>query len=673
MARVALAAMLLSVAYAVPMTITFGSPAGLPHYDRSDGRRLGAPGCSDGFYNISDPMTKDTFKCVPKQCGMSTTIEKQRCPGPDKAQDGTVLCGTKQDPDAAYRAKVYSSIIKAVQADASFKSNTTIGKIPVYTTSGWDWNGWLKKAPEGAKNGNTPQCELTPAGAAKPNGCQNVYTQYMLVYDETKCWLKVSGIPILANKFTTAAQMKQCHAVVMHLLNAKPKGSYVTQPYEQRDAFLLRKPIITCGNNVLGGKPTAANPGYPQLAASDEGGGGLWNSPWTYAENTGMCKMNAGDPAATNFNEEYGVHGSRYGGTVQTEEYGHTIFDTSIAYFDPQGWRAVQWAAKLARFKSSRTPDQDWDCFTSATEYFAAGVENLLYSTRIGSNHKAKDRQELRTLDPNLYCLAARYHETNNLWRPCAAGPNNTAVKYDAAFCKTTLKKLGITKFGPDGNGEKASSLINTNSGSGTKAELKARGVVTCEGAAPTPTPTPTPAAASGTAPAPAPAPTIPTVEAEVSLAGVPVAAFDKTTEQGKKTRNAFRETVASKMEICGTDGKTQCKNADVVITSVSRRRAGAKVKFYIKTTTAAAAAGATTLKAFLEKPANDADGFTAKLKTEAKAEGATDLEKVTGITVTAGSVKAGTAKVAPVSSAHKAATTTTVMAIGMAALALWN
>lgn len=109
--------------------------------------------------------------------------------------------------------------------------------------------------------------------------------------------------------------------------------------------------------------------------------------------------------------------GTRYGGSVTTEEYGHTIFDVAISAADPQGWRAVQKAAKLARVAQSRTPDADWDCYTSATEYFAGGVELLLYNTRIGTNLGATTRAELKAQDVNLWCLVNRFYENNNQWR----------------------------------------------------------------------------------------------------------------------------------------------------------------------------------------------------------------------------------------------------------------
>ena len=96
--------------------------------------------------------------------------------------------------------------------------------------------------------------------------------------------------------------------------------------------------------------------------------------------------------------------GERYGGSVTTEEYGHTIFDTGISQFDPQGWMAVQraeaaayvkWQANNAD-KGGHERDEDWDCHTASTEYFAAGVDMLLYNTRIGENHRATTRTELR-------------------------------------------------------------------------------------------------------------------------------------------------------------------------------------------------------------------------------------------------------------------------------------
>merc|ERR1719240_321778 len=101
-------------------------------------------------------------------------------------------------------------------------------------------------------------------------------------------------------------------------------------------------------------------------------------------------------------------------------------------------------------------------------------------------------------------------------------------------------------------------------------------------------------ASATGKAPAPAPAPAgtvakkINTITATISLAGVPASAFDKNTEAGKKVRLAFQKTVAKSFKLCGTSGTAQCTSDDIVIVSVSRRRADAKVKFYIKTTKAA-------------------------------------------------------------------------------------
>jgi len=139
------------------------------------------------------------------------------------------------------------------------------------------------------------------------------------------------------------------------------------------------------------------------------------------------------------------------------------------------------------------------------------------------------------------------------------------------------------------------------------------------------PTPAPTPAPAGTT--------TIQVVKATVTLPGVTAAAFNANTAAGKKVRLAFQTTVAKALKICGK-GSDQCTSDDVVITGVSRRRSGAKVEFYVKTTSAAnAKAGATKLNTALT--ANGGGDFVTSLKSTAKGLGATELEKVTGITVT--------------------------------------
>merc|ERR1719331_3789641 len=150
---------------------------------------------------------------------------------------------------------------------------------------------------------------------------------------------------------------------------------------------------------------------------------------------------------------------------------------------------------------------------------------------------------------------------------------------------------------------------------------------------APTPTPTPAPA---GTV-----AKKINTITATISLAGVPASAFDAKTEAGKKVRLAFQKTVAKSFKLCGTSGTAQCTSSDIVIVSVTRRRAAdAKVKFYVKTTKPATKADADTLNNLLKSTA-----FTADLKKQAKADGATALEKVTGVSVVSAPV-AGTTTV---------------------------
>merc|ERR1711868_307178 len=145
-------------------------------------------------------------------------------------------------------------------------------------------------------------------------------------------------------------------------------------------------------------------------------------------------------------------------------------------------------------------------------------------------------------------------------------------------------------------------------------------------------------ASASKAAPSPPNTVTIQVVKATITLPGVTAASFNANTAAGKKVRLAFQTTVAKALKICGK-GSDQCTSDDVVITGVSRRRSGAKVEFYVKTTSAATAkAGATALNTALTK--NGGADFVTQLKADAKKLGATELEKVTGITVT----KAGAA-----------------------------
>merc|ERR1712017_10959 len=140
-------------------------------------------------------------------------------------------------------------------------------------------------------------------------------------------------------------------------------------------------------------------------------------------------------------------------------------------------------------------------------------------------------------------------------------------------------------------------------------------------------------ASASKAAPSPPNTVTIQVVKATITLPGVTAASFNANTAAGKKVRLAFQASVAKDLKICGK-GSDQCTSDDVVIVSVSRRRSGAKVEFYVKTTSAAnAKAGATALNTALTK--NGGAGFVTQLKAEAKKAGATELEKVTGVTVT--------------------------------------
>merc|ERR1719375_725369 len=174
--------------------------------------------------------------------------------------------------------------------------------------------------------------------------------------------------------------------------------------------------------------------------------------------------------------------------------------------------------------------------------------------------------------------------------------------------------------------------------------------------------------AASSAAPSPpAGTTTIEVVKATVTLPGVTAAAFNANTAAGKKVRLAFQTTVAKALKICGK-GSDQCTSDDVVITSVSRRRSGAKVEFYVKTTSAAnAKAGATKLNTALT--ANGGGDFVTSLKSTAKSLGATELEKVTGITVTKAPA-AGTQTITAASSKTAVAAASVTAGVSLASLA---
>jgi len=157
--------------------------------------------------------------------------------------------------------------------------------------------------------------------------------------------------------------------------------------------------------------------------------------------------------------------------------------------------------------------------------------------------------------------------------------------------------------------------------------------------ATPTPTPTPT---ASPTPAGSSSANTINVVKATLQLPGVTAAAFDATTQSGQKLREAFKSTVAMGLKICGTSGTANCTSSDVVITSVSRRRADATVEFYVKTSSSAAAKqGAGDLTSYVT-----GGSFVNNLKSEAQKQGVASAVKDAKTPVFTVPPKAGTQSV---------------------------
>merc|ERR1711970_144561 len=177
-------------------------------------------------------------------------------------------------------------------------------------------------------------------------------------------------------------------------------------------------------------------------------------------------------------------------------------------------------------------------------------------------------------------------------------------------------------------------------------------------------------------APTPVPAGkvTVHRVVAAIKLTGVTKAML----APGSKGETASKNTVSAKLKICGKDGKSQCTGADVVIDKITAaRRAGVTVDFYVKTSSAtAAAAGATSLNTVLE--AGGGATFVTDLKAAATKAGATDLGKAT-ITMTVTKKAAAKAVVVPAPtpapkkvSAAPATAVVSMASVAFAALALW-
>ena len=203
---------------------------------------------------------------------------------------------------------------------------------------------WNQFGEESTDDGGAGTC-------GKLGTCNNAYTKVVHVFDEANCWPRSKAIPVLGNAESPDAQMALCANTVKHMLGKKPLGAFVLSPTEQLDYNLLRTPVVTCGNYMtkeVDDEKVADNSKVQPPFLAGEGGGGTYGFPWTYGEHTGMCY--AGNTA---LRSTYKVGGERYGGTVTTEEYGHTFFDVGISQFDPEGWLAVQKAESMAYAKDA--------------------------------------------------------------------------------------------------------------------------------------------------------------------------------------------------------------------------------------------------------------------------------------------------------------------------------
>lgn len=97
-----------------------------------------------------------------------------------------------------------------------------------------------------------------------------------------------------------------------------------------------------------------------------------------------------------------------------------TIYDIGIAQFDPEGYLAIQRAEAWAYGNGWHKRSPSWDCHTSASRYFLAGVQLLLYNRPLaGNSYFARSRAHMQSTDLPLFCLVLRYYETNNAISPC--------------------------------------------------------------------------------------------------------------------------------------------------------------------------------------------------------------------------------------------------------------
>jgi len=196
---------------------------------------------------------------------------------------------------------------------------------------------------------------------------------------------------------------------------------------------------------------------------------------------------------------------------------------------------------------------------------------------------------------------------------PAAMAYSSASASVSASGASSSAYSSAPTPT-PAGNSTAGSSSATTNS---SASPTPAGSSSSYGSATPTPTPTPTPTA-SPTPAGSSSANTINVVKATLKLPGVTAASFDATTKAGQKLREAFKSTVAMGLKICGTSGTANCTSSDVVITSVSRRRADATVEFYVKTSSSAAAnKGAGDLTSYVK-----GGSFVNNLKSEAQKQG---------------------------------------------------
>ncbi|CAD7967808.1 unnamed protein product [Amoebophrya sp. A120] len=362
-----------------------------------------------------------------------------------------------------------------------FESIRAIGNVPPFTeiplytnTSAHDLNDPTLTTWNAAGSSELDEVSKWYVGGCGTLGsCVGVYKKVMLVYDHTEyfglkdssCWTREQAIPVVADHNTPHDLLLKCATSLYHLLAPRSLGAYVKYPFELRDAVLNAQVLFTCGNTYHDPVNDITR-SFPSLcpeggACTVMGGSATHQTPAAFVHVNGICGH---QPHATNLPQllQYEHGGISYGASLASEIWIRTILDIAISHIDPEGYYAVQRAEAIASGNRVYRRESWMDCHTAASYYFATGVSLVLWNVRTSDAHNSKSRMDLRTQDPNLWCLALRYFEFDNQWTSCPSGHASELLKtiqtevssnaVKAVDCHTVLNVLGVRQFGPPGD-----------------------------------------------------------------------------------------------------------------------------------------------------------------------------------------------------------------------------